>query len=53
MRHAYHELDVLVNGRSVFAYSRAQRMPTVESLLTLIENSRDSEAVREDSGGKL
>jgi hypothetical protein len=37
MRHASHELEVLADGRSVFSYQRAHRIPTVESLLTLIE----------------
>jgi hypothetical protein len=37
MRHAYHELEVLVDGRSVFAYSRAQRIPDVDSMLELVE----------------
>jgi hypothetical protein len=37
IRHAYHELEVIVDGRSVFAYSRAQRIPTVESLMHLVE----------------
>jgi len=52
MRHAYHELEVLVDGRSVFAYSRAQRIPTVGSLLALIEDFREREAVRGDLAGK-
>jgi len=39
MRHAYHELEVLVDGRSIFAYSRAQRIPTAESLLELVETA--------------
>jgi len=52
MRHAYHELEVLVDGRSIFAYSRAQRIPTAEGLLALIEDYRESETVRQDLAGK-
>jgi hypothetical protein len=37
VRHAYGELEVLVNGRSVFSYKQAHQMPTVDSLLVLIE----------------
>jgi hypothetical protein len=39
IHHQYHELAVLVNGRSVFSYHRAQRIPTVESLVTLVEEA--------------
>jgi hypothetical protein len=39
--HAYGELEVLVNDRSLFAFSRARQMPTVESLLALIEDSSE------------
>jgi hypothetical protein len=35
--HAYGDLEVLVNGHSVFAYKNAHRMPTVDQLLALIE----------------
>jgi hypothetical protein len=52
VRHAYGELEVLVNGRSIFAYSREHRMPTVESLLSLIEDSRELDTVDEDLAGK-
>jgi hypothetical protein len=36
VRHAYHELEVLVDGRSVFCYSTAQRMPTVKGIIEAI-----------------
>jgi hypothetical protein len=39
VHHQLHELEVLVNGRSVFSYRRAQRIPTVESLLALVEEA--------------
>jgi hypothetical protein len=52
MRHAYHELEVFVDGQSVFSYHRAQRIPTVENLLALIEDSPARETVREDLAGK-
>jgi len=42
MRHEYHELEVLVDGRSVFCYSTAQRIPTVESLLAAVVGSQAS-----------
>jgi len=35
--HAYGELEVLVNGNSVFSYKREHRIPTVDGLLALIE----------------
>ncbi|HEY4899911.1 MAG TPA: hypothetical protein VIH91_03725 [Terriglobales bacterium] len=35
--HAYGELEVLVNGISVFSYKREHRIPTVDGLLALIE----------------
>jgi hypothetical protein len=47
VRHAYGELEVRINGRSIFSYNRAQRMPTVESLLSLIEDSRKLDTVGE------
>ena len=37
MRHQYHELEVLVNGRSVFCYSTAKRIPTVQTIMELVE----------------
>jgi len=39
VRHQYHELEILVNDHSVFSYHRAQSIPTVESLLALVEES--------------
>ena len=36
MKHAYHELEVLVDGRSVFCYTKAQRIPTVEGIIEAI-----------------
>ena len=36
VKHAYHELEVLVDGRSVFCYSKAQRIPTVEGMIEAI-----------------
>jgi hypothetical protein len=43
MRHKYHELEILVNGRSVFRYSEAQRIPTVDNLLASIEDAVPAE----------
>lgn len=37
VRHAYHELEVIVNGRTVFSYLHVRRIPTVEGLLELVE----------------
>ena len=39
MHHQYHDLEVLVNGQSVFSYHRAQHIPTVESLLAVVEEA--------------
>ena len=36
MKHAYHELEVLVDGRSVFCYTKAQRIPTVKGMIEAI-----------------
>ena len=36
MKHAYHELEVLVDGRSVYCYSTAHTMPTLKGLLEAI-----------------
>jgi hypothetical protein len=36
MKHAYHELEVLVDGRSVYCYSKAQRIPTVAGIIEAI-----------------
>ncbi len=40
MKHAYHELEVLVDGHSVYCYSKAQRIPTVEGIIEAIGLSR-------------
>jgi hypothetical protein len=45
VRHAYHELEVLVNDRSVFCYTRKPQIPTVEELLALIENAASENVV--------
>jgi hypothetical protein len=42
MRHQYHELEVLVNGRSVFCYTKAQGIPTVQSLVQLVEEAANT-----------
>lgn len=39
VRHAYHELEVIVNGQSVFSYQRERRIPTIESLTDLIRGA--------------
>jgi len=39
VRYAHGDLEVLVNGRSIFAYSRAGRLPTPEGLLAMIEDA--------------
>ena len=36
MKHAYHELEILVDGRSVFCYTKAQRIPTVAGMIEAI-----------------
>jgi len=41
VQHAYHELEILVNGQSVFCYTRSHRIPTVESLLALVEEAAE------------
>jgi hypothetical protein len=47
MKFAYHELEIFVDGRSVFSYSRAERMPTVESMMLAIESSQPAQPVRD------
>jgi hypothetical protein len=42
--HAYRELEVIVNGKSVFSYSSAEEIPTVARLLKLVENATTAEA---------
>jgi len=44
MKFAYHELEIFADGRSVFAYSRAQRIPTVENMMAAIESSQAAQA---------
>ena len=39
VRHQYHELEVIVNGQSVFSYLRERKIPTVESLLQVVEDA--------------
>jgi hypothetical protein len=39
VRHAYGELEVLVDGHSVFSYKRDHRIPTIENLLALITDA--------------
>jgi hypothetical protein len=53
MSHKYHELEILVDGRSVFCYSRAPQMPTVESLMAAIEASKAAGNVRDELTGKF
>jgi len=39
MKFAYHELEIVVDGRSVFSYSRAEQIPTVDNMMSAIESS--------------
>ena len=48
MKFAYHELEILVDGRSVFCYSRSEQIPTVENMMAAIESSPATAAVRDD-----
>jgi hypothetical protein len=48
MKFAYHELEIFVDGRSVFSYSRAEQVPTVENMMAAIESSRAAQPVRDD-----
>lgn len=52
MRHAYHQLEVLVDGKSVFSYHTARGIPTVESLLATVEASQQGETIGEGLAGK-
>jgi hypothetical protein len=36
MKFAYHELEVFVNDRSAYCYSRAEQSPTVENMIAAI-----------------
>ena len=42
VRHAYHELEILVNDRSVFCYTRKPQIPAVEELLALVEGAAET-----------
>jgi hypothetical protein len=33
MKHAYRELEVRIDGRSVYCYSKAERIPTLEGII--------------------
>jgi len=46
MKFAYHELEIFVDGRSVFCYSRAEQIPTVENMLAAIESSQVAQPIR-------
>ena len=39
VRHAYRELEVIVNGQRIFSYQRKRRIPTIESLTDLIRGA--------------
>ena len=43
VRHKYHELEVIVNGQSVFSYLRERKIPNVEGLLKLVEQAAAQE----------
>jgi hypothetical protein len=45
MRFAYHELEIFLDGRSVFSYSRADRIPTVENMMAAIESPQPAQLV--------
>jgi hypothetical protein len=45
MRFAYHELEVFVDGSSVFRYSRAEQIPTVENMMAAIESPQPAQLV--------
>jgi hypothetical protein len=53
MRHAYHQLDVLVDGRRVFSYHSAPGIPTVESILAAIEASQKPDGIGVGLAGQL
>ena len=46
VRHQYHELEVIVNGQSVFSYLREKRLPAIEGLLELVENAAAAKEVK-------
>ena len=45
---AYHELEIFVDGRSVFCYTRAEQIPTVENMMAAIESSQAAQPVPDD-----
>ena len=40
MKHAFHELEVFVDGRSVYCYTKAERIPRVEGIIEAIGLNR-------------
>jgi hypothetical protein len=42
VRHAHGELEVIVNGNSVYSYKREGRTPSLEGLLALVEQAANS-----------
>lgn len=46
--HAYHELEVIVDGETVYSYSRAEEIPTVAGLMKLVENKTRTAAGKAD-----
>jgi hypothetical protein len=48
MKFAYHELEIFVDGRSVFCYSRAQQIRTVENMMAAIGTSQVTPPVHDD-----
>ena len=48
MKFAYHELEIVVDGRSVFSYLRAEQIPTVDNMMAAIESSLATPPVRDD-----
>ena len=39
MKFAYRELEIFVEGRSVFSYTRAEQVPTLENMMAAIESA--------------
>jgi hypothetical protein len=39
MKFAYRELEIFVKGRSVFSYTRAEQVPTLENMMAAIESA--------------
>jgi hypothetical protein len=48
MKFAYHELEIFVDGRSVFCYSRAEQVPTVQNMMAAIGASQLTPPVHDD-----